>query len=107
MRMTNGLAVLALAGLAFLPGCTARERQHAYDRFNDVARSRDERPRDSRIDLNDASQASLARLPGLNDDDAARIVANRPYAQVSGLRRKNVLGKRKYEEVQNYVYVTK
>jgi hypothetical protein len=40
-----------------------------------------------------ASQATLARLPGLTDEDAARIIANRPYGKVSG--------------IQDYVYVTK
>jgi DNA uptake protein ComE-like DNA-binding protein len=83
-----------------------RAQQRAYDRFHDVVRPRDERPRDSRADLNSASQATLARLPGLSDADATRIVANRPYGNVSGLRRKNVLGERKYEGIQDYVYVT-
>jgi DNA uptake protein ComE-like DNA-binding protein len=82
-------------------------QQRAYDRFHDVARPRDERPRDTRADLNGASQATLARLPGLSTEDAARIVANRPYGNVSGLLRKNVLGQRKYEGIRDYVYVTK
>jgi competence protein ComEA len=106
-NMTSGLAVLALGGLAFLPGCTQHDRNAAYQSLRDTARGRQERPRDSRIDLNAASQASLAQLPGMSDADAARIVANRPYGQVSGLRSKNVLGQRKYEGVRNYVYVTK
>jgi DNA uptake protein ComE-like DNA-binding protein len=106
VKTMSGFAAIALAGLAFAPGCSERAQQRAYDRFHDGARPRDERPRDSRADLNGASQATLARLPGLSTDDAARIVANRPYGNVSGLRRKNVLGQRKYEGIQDYVYVT-
>jgi DNA uptake protein ComE-like DNA-binding protein len=107
VKTMSGFAAIALVGLAFAPGCSERAQQRAYDRFHDVVRPRDERPRDSRADLNSASQAALARLPGLTDEDAARIVAHRPYGNVSGLRRKNVLGQRKYEGIQDDVYVTK
>jgi DNA uptake protein ComE-like DNA-binding protein len=107
IKTMSGFAAIALAGLAFAPGCSERAQQRPYDRFHDIARPRDERPGDSRADLNTASQATLAHLPGLTNDDAARIVANRPYGNVSGLRRKNVLGQRKYDGIQNYVYVTK
>jgi DNA uptake protein ComE-like DNA-binding protein len=107
VKTMSGFAAIALVGLAFAPGCSERAQQRAYDRFHDVVRPRDERPRDSRADLNSASQAALARLPGLTDEDAARIVAHRPYGNVSGLRRKNVLGQRQYEGIQDYVYVTK
>jgi DNA uptake protein ComE-like DNA-binding protein len=107
VKIMSGFAAIALAGLTFAPGCSERAQQRAYDRFHDVVPPRDERPRDSRADLNSASQATLARLPGLSDADGTRIVANRPYGNVSGLRRKNVLGQRKYEGIQDYVYVTK
>lgn len=104
--MKHGLAVIALAALAFAPGCSERAQQRAYDRMGDIVRPRGDRPRDARADLNTASQATLAGLPGLTDDDAARIVANRPYGSVNGLRRKEVLGQRKYEAVQDHVYVS-
>jgi competence protein ComEA len=60
----------------------------------------------SQVDLNTASQKELAKLPGLTDEDAARIIANRPYGNVQGLLRKNVVGEKKYEKIQDYVYVS-
>jgi len=57
------------------------------------------------LDLNSASQ-ELAGLPGITDEDAARIVAKRPYGSKRDLLGKSVLGERRYEQVHDYVYVS-
>jgi type II secretory pathway component PulK len=49
-------------------------------------------PARSRVDLNSADAATIARLPGLTRDDAQRIVTNRPYVAVDDLRRRNIVG---------------
>jgi DNA uptake protein ComE-like DNA-binding protein len=59
-----------------------------------------------RVDLNTASERELARLPGLTDDDAGRIVANRPYGDTRGLLRKNVIGPGKYDQIEDYVHAS-
>ena len=67
--------------------------------YNDVV------GRPATVELNTASRGELASLPGLTDADADRIIAHRPYGAKEGLLRKNVLGKQKYEQIQDYVYV--
>jgi DNA uptake protein ComE-like DNA-binding protein len=57
------------------------------------------------VNLNTASREELAALPGLNDDDANRIISHRPYNGVDGLLRKKVIGRGKYDQIQDMVYV--
>ena len=63
-------------------------------------------PEHRKVDLNTATPRELATLPGLTDEDAQRIVANRPYGSKQGLVRKNILGEKKFEQIQDYVYVS-
>ncbi|HJQ82517.1 MAG TPA: helix-hairpin-helix domain-containing protein, partial [Candidatus Binatia bacterium] len=84
-----GAAVLAALGPT---GCSRRTERRARETYRDIT-GRPER----RVDLNTASDKELARLPGLTDDDAARIIAHRPYGDKKGLLRKGVLGEKKYE----------
>jgi DNA uptake protein ComE-like DNA-binding protein len=92
----TGAAVLALAG------CSARAERRAHEKYHEVFGGA---PEGRQLDLNSASQKELAGLPGITDEDAARIVANRPYGSKRDLLRKSVLGERKYEQIQDYVYV--
>jgi DNA uptake protein ComE-like DNA-binding protein len=59
------------------------------------------------VELNTASEQQLASLPGLTDDDAARIIANRAYPNKGALLKKEILGKRKFEAIEDYVYVSR
>jgi DNA uptake protein ComE-like DNA-binding protein len=97
-KTTLHLAVIGAAALA-LAGCSARRAQEKYHEVFGGA------PAGRQLDLNSAYQKELAKLPGITDEDAARIVANRPYGSKRDLLRKSVLGERKYEQVQDYVYV--
>jgi DNA uptake protein ComE-like DNA-binding protein len=96
------LVVLGAAVLALGVGCSTAERRTkaAYRDVTGSARS------GQQMDLNTASAKELARLPGITDDDASRIVAHRPYGSVRGLLRKNVIGEQKYDQIREYVYVT-
>ena len=60
---------------------------------------------DHAVNLNTASKTELASLPGLTDADADRIIEHRPYNDVSGLLRKKVIGRNKYDQIQDMVYV--
>jgi hypothetical protein len=83
-----------LLGLALVTaGC---ERRHGWARYD--------RPDGDRVDINSASQRQLSRLPGISDEDAGRIIANRPYPNTEALVRRGVIGPRKYDEIENYVY---
>ena len=84
------MVVSLLVGLALASsGCVRRAHRWAgYDR----------------VDINSASVRQLSRLPGISDEDASRIVANRPYPNTDALVRRGVIGPRKYEDIEPYVY---
>ncbi len=61
---------------------------------------------ENRVDINSATTRELSRLPGISDDDARRIVANRPYPDTDALVRRGVLGAHKYDAIESYVYAS-
>lgn len=73
-------------------------------RWHDPGHGHSERA-DRRVDLNSASRRDLARLPGLTDRDADRIIAARPYRAERGLVGKRVLTEAQYDRVKDLVYV--
>jgi radical SAM superfamily enzyme with C-terminal helix-hairpin-helix motif len=94
--MLIAVSVVALADT----GCSRRSVRRAERRWERVAGQPDHA-----VNLNTASREELASLPGLSDDDADRIIAHRPYNEVQGLLRKKVIGKSKFEQIQDLVYV--
>ena len=98
---TMHLVVLGAAVLALGGGCATAERR-TKGAYREVTGTRPSR----QVDLNNAPERELAKLPGITDEDAARIVANRPYGSVKGLLRKSVIGEQKYDQIRDYVYVT-
>lgn len=89
-----GVALTGLAG-----GCSTREFRRAYDE----ARGRP--AQDERLELNSATRGQLTTLPGLTDDDADRIIANRPYKSEGGLVRRSVLSEAKYDQIKRHIYI--
>ena len=57
------------------------------------------------IDVNRASVDELAELPGIEKEDAERIVRARPYETKSDLVRRGVVSEHQFEEFQAHVYV--
>jgi len=55
--------------------------------------------------VNRASVDELAELPGLDKQDAERIVRARPYETKSDLLRRGVVSEHQFEEFQAHVYV--
>jgi predicted DNA-binding helix-hairpin-helix protein len=95
MSMFLGLGL----GLALVSvGCSERSVHRQWDRM--TGRDRD------RVDINSASERQLARLPGITDEDAGRIIANRPYPDKEALVRRGVIGPRKYDAIEDYVYAS-
>ena len=90
--MARTLMLAMLCGLTLMStGCVERRHHWRGDR-------------DERVDINSASQRQLSRLPGISDADADRIIANRPYPNTEALVRRGVIGPRKYDEIERYVY---
>jgi len=57
------------------------------------------------LDVNRASVDELAHLPGIEKEDAERIVRERPYETKSDLVRRGVVSEHQFEEFQAHVYV--
>jgi DNA uptake protein ComE-like DNA-binding protein len=100
-RVAGARSSLAAAVLA-TAGYSERAQQRAGERWRNI--TGESRDVGARVDLNTASEKELAKLPGITDDDASRIVANRPYGDKRGLLRKSVSGQGKYDKVQDSVY---
>lgn len=57
------------------------------------------------VDLNKASKQDLTSLPGITDQKANRIIAERPYANAHQLVTRHVLSDDEYAQVQDRVVV--
>lgn len=57
------------------------------------------------VDLNESSAKELTQLPGVGQTLARRIVAGRPYQEVTDLQRLEGLGKRKIDQLIPYLTV--
>ena len=55
------------------------------------------------IDINTATAAELKAIPGVGDTYAAKIVANRPYANKTQLKTRNVVPVPVYEAIKNQI----
>jgi len=58
-------------------------------------------------DLNRASADQIARLPGLDEADAERIVDHRPYAAKEDLVRRGVLSPERFDAIRDRVYLSR
>lgn len=92
------LIAVAVFATTLSGGCSSMERA-----FDDVMhRGDDDR---GRVELNSAGRKRLRALPGISDDEADRIVANRPYDNRRDLVRKRIISEDEFERVKDYVYV--
>jgi DNA uptake protein ComE-like DNA-binding protein len=60
-------------------------------------------PSGALIDLNSASAAELKTLPGIGDAYSAAIIKNRPYANKTQLKSRNVVPAGTYEKIKDKV----
>lgn len=65
------------------------------------------KPKGKQVNLNAASQQELKRLPGGSDEEAARIIAGRPYNSKAFLVTNNVISAARYGEIKNLVVAGK
>ena len=124
MRLYVPAFVLMIASLPFLSACTGCSRQEKSPEQirRDTANATAKLKRDSIavaqgireglsnkrvLDLNTASKADLASLPGLNDVAADRIIAARPFDNKDQLVTRKVLSQNQYDKIADRVTVTK
>ena len=91
MTTRTGIAAVALV---LVTGCSLVEPALVH-------------PPKSGVDLNSAPPSELAKLPGVDRDDAARIVENRPYDTPEALVRRGIVSPRQFDEFVDRVYVSR
>lgn len=60
---------------------------------------------DKPLDLNSASKGQLSALPGITDDTASRIVANRPYRATRDLLDRHLVTREEYNRIASLITV--
>ncbi len=122
-RYVLAFAVM-IAALPFLSACTGCSQQEKSPEQirQDTANATAKLKRDSVavaqgikeglsnkrvLDLNTASKADLASLPGLNEAAADRIIASRPFDNKDQLVTKKILSQAQYDQVVDRVTVSK
>ena len=61
----------------------------------------------AKVDLNEATKDDLMKLKGMTDADADKIIAARPFTNVSDLKTKKILTAAQYSKVRGWVMVKK
>lgn len=60
---------------------------------------------DQPLDLNTATEGQLKSLPGISDETAARIVANRPYKSTHDLIDRRLVSSAEYSQITSRITV--
>ena len=68
-----------------------------------AAKTKTTPPPEARVDINHASAAELAKIPGLTPSWAGRIVRFRPYRSKQDLVERGVLPSDVYDRIKDYV----
>ncbi len=55
------------------------------------------------VDINSASKAALTKLPGVSDQDAEKIIANRPYGSKAWLVTNKVIEDKTYGAIKQLI----
>jgi DNA uptake protein ComE-like DNA-binding protein len=73
------------------------------DRQKAIAAQRKAAARIKQVDINSASSDELMKLPGVDEADAAKIIAGRPYGSKSWLMTHKVLSAEKYQAISSLI----
>jgi len=55
------------------------------------------------LDINTATTDQLKALPGLNDEDARKIIAGRPYTRKNQLKQKKIISAAAYDGIKSSI----
>lgn len=103
MKGTVAVIVFVLASA----GAWAQKAEPSKpDTRSDVLRTESVKaaPSSVRLNLNKASVAELAKLPGVGDARARAIVKGRPYRSKDELLRRKIVPENVYEDIKTNVY---
>jgi competence protein ComEA len=59
------------------------------------------------LDINTATAEQLKSLSGVTDEDAAKIIAGRPYARKNQLKQKNIISAATYDGIKTRIVAKK
>jgi DNA uptake protein ComE-like DNA-binding protein len=120
VRISNFTIALSILTLALLAACnqpkespdqlrekTAQATEQLKDNAKAIAEGvREGWSRDKPLDINKAAKDDLLRLPAIDDEHAARIIAARPYNNPDQLVTRHVLSQAQYDKIRDEVVAT-
>jgi DNA uptake protein ComE-like DNA-binding protein len=120
VRTSKITVAVSVLGLALLSGCTQQKESpeelrektaQATAQLKDNAKAiaegvREGWSRDKPLDINKAGKDDLLRLPGIDEEHAARIIAARPYDNADQLVTRHVLSPAQYDRIKDEVIAT-
>jgi DNA uptake protein ComE-like DNA-binding protein len=68
-----------------------------------MSRSTAAMPNTDLVDINTATETQLKALPGVNENDSAKIIQSRPYSDKSQLVSKKVLSEATYDKIKDHI----
>ncbi len=98
----------ALAALLAAPVAQAAAEGNAPAATGSTKKAKKAWPgQENLLDINTASVEQLKVLPGLTAEDAAKIIAGRPYARKNQLKQKNILTAATYDGIKELIVAKK
>jgi len=95
---------LAVAAVAWIAAAQLVGRE-AESRSPETADVSVPAPPQTKVDINQAGLEELTRLPGITPAIAERIAQHRPYRKLDDLVTRNVLGKKQFARIREFVVV--
>jgi len=118
--MTRYLPISALLLLVVLAGCARKQNpeelkektaqataEMKQDAKAVAAGIREGWNRNNQVDLNSASKAQLASLPGMTNEEVDRVIAGRPYNVPTDIVTRHILSQAQYNQISSRVTVKK
>ena len=99
----GALALVLVAAVAFAQDSTSTAPSGAAPAKHTVHHAAKAAAKHEMVDLNSATKEDLAKLPGLTEDIADKIIAARPFKMKSELLAKKLVTRAQYRKIRTWV----